>query len=79
MHALAEQAAELVRVGFDIRKMVASSQAASLHAACRLGQVTHAANNDRVQTLGEDGKILIETSRDSKPRSYKRKVGLLPS
>ena len=73
--ALAKQGAESVRVAAETRNLVASAQAASLHAACLLGQVTFAANNHKAQQLDEKGNMVTVTLRDSdpKPRSYKRK------
>ena len=72
--ALAKQGAESVRVNAETRNLVASAQAASLHAACLLGQVTFAANNYKALQLDEKGNMVTVTLRDSdpKPRSYKR-------
>ena len=63
--ALAKRGAESVRVGAETRSLVASAQAASLHAACLLGQVTFAANNHKAQQLDEKGNMVTVTLRDS--------------
>ena len=42
------------------------------HAACRLGQITFAANNHKVQRMGEDGKLHTVTLRDSQDAPKKK-------
>eukprot|EP00973_Karenia_brevis_P030686 4231383-Karenia_brevis.AAC.1 len=75
--ALAKQGAEMIRVDAETRELVDSAQAASLHAACLLGQVTFLANNHKAQELDEEGNSVTVTLRDSdsKPRNLKRKLG----
>jgi hypothetical protein len=63
--ALAKQAAERVRATKEARDLIKSGREAVRHAACNLGQITFAANNHRVERLGEDGKMHTETLRDS--------------
>ncbi len=46
--ALAKQAASAVRASKATVRLAASARVAALHAACVLGQVTHAANNHKV-------------------------------
>ena len=45
--------------------MLTSAEAAAAHAACCLGIVTHAANNHKVEALGEGGKVITKLLRDS--------------
>jgi hypothetical protein len=63
--ALAKQAAEQVRATKEARELICSGREAVRHAACKLGQITFAANNHTVERLGEDGKMHTETRRDS--------------
>ncbi len=51
----------------------ASARVAALHAACVLGQVTHAANNPKVAQTGEGGKEVVVTLRDAEPAPKRAK------
>ena len=70
--ALAKQAAEQVRATKEARDLIKSGREAVRHAACNLGQITFAANNHRVERLGEDGKMHTETLRDSQDAPKKK-------
>ena len=48
--------------------LVHSAKAAAKHALARLGQVTHEANNHKVQEQDEQGKMVTHTLRDSTSR-----------
>jgi hypothetical protein len=68
---LAKLAAEELQAHKDTLRLLASSEAASAHAACLLGLVTHAANNHREVTQRGDGSMVSRKLRDSsdKPKS----------
>ena len=70
--ALAKQAAEQVRAQKATRNLLQSARAACQHAACTLGRVTFAANNHRVEELGEDGQMHTATKRDSQDAPARR-------
>ena len=60
-----------VRVGAETRNVVVSAQAASLHSACLLGQVSFAANNHKAHHLDENMVVVTLRHSDPKPRSHK--------
>ena len=70
--ALAKQAAEQVRATKEARNLVDSCREAVRHAACCLGQVTFAANNHKVERVGEDGKMHSAILRDSQEAPAKK-------
>jgi hypothetical protein len=70
--ALAKQAAEQVRATKEARGLVQSGREAVRHAACRLGQITFAANNHKVERRGDDGKLQTMTLRDSQDAPKKK-------
>jgi len=62
---LAKAAAEHLSSSRGVLNMLTSAEAAAAHAACCLGIVTHAANNHKVEALGEGGKVITKLLRDS--------------
>jgi hypothetical protein len=62
---LAKAAAEHLSSGRSVLNLLASAEAAAAHAACCLGIVTHAANNHKVDAIGEGGKVITKVVRDS--------------
>jgi hypothetical protein len=70
--ALAKQGAEQVRATKEARNLIKSGREAVRHAACNLGQITFAANNHKVERLGEDGKMHTATLRDSQDAHKKK-------
>ena len=58
--------------------MLTSSEAASAHAACLLGIVTHAANNHVKITLREDGSTAECRVRDSSDKPKRARSAPLP-
>ena len=77
---LAKLAAENLQAPKATLRLLASSEAASAHAACLLGLVTHAANNHREVTQNEDGSTTTRKLRDSsdKPKSKRALSAPLP-
>jgi hypothetical protein len=71
--ALAKQGAEIVRASREIRNLVESGKAASLHAACNLGRVTFAANNHKVEKLDDKGQAVTVVSRDAEPAPRRKR------
>ena len=65
MDLLAKAAAEHLSSGRSVLNLLASAEAAAAHAACCLGIVTHAANNHKVDAIGEGGKVITKVVRDS--------------
>ena len=55
--------------------MVSSSRAAAKHALTLLGQVTSAANNHKVNVVGEDGVTRVKTIRDSQDPGARKPAG----
>ena len=65
--SLAKQAAAAIAVSRRTARFLASARLAVVHAACGLGQVTHAANNHTVQHVDPDGTTRTTTIRDAEP------------
>ena len=65
--ALAKQAAAAARTTKEATQLVDAARAAAVHAACCLGQVTHAANNHKVATVDASGGEVMVTVRDAEP------------
>jgi hypothetical protein len=71
---LAKQAAGQVRATKEARNLVQSCREAVRHAACCLGQVTFAANNHKVERVGDDGELHTVTLRDSQDVPKKKHI-----
>jgi len=78
--ALAKNAAKEVQAPRQLLALMASADAATLHAAALLGCVTYAANNHKVSEVGPDGSMIIRAMRDAeaRPASKKRKAAVAP-
>ena len=71
--ALAKRAAMEVQEPRHALELVASGDAAALHAAALLGCVTHAANNHVVSVVEPDGSTIVRTMRDAVPKPANKK------
>ena len=72
---LAKLSASEAHAPMPVIALLESATEATLHAACLLGMVTHAANNHEVTTFDDGGKEVTRTLRDAvqAERTYKRK------
>ena len=66
---LAKLAASERRAPEAVLKLLASGDAAVIHAASLLGQVTHASNNHRISVMGPDGDLVSRVCRDAEQRA----------
>ena len=71
--ALAKQAAAHRQAPRAITRLLASARLAVRHAASLLGQVTHAANNCRIEVAQPDGSFEHRTCRDAQQHTGQRR------
>jgi hypothetical protein len=76
--ALAKQAAAGMQPPRAVSRLLTSAMHAARHAAKLLGRVTFAANNHKVQIVGEDGHSISRTVRDSVDAPRKTRVAPRP-
>ena len=71
--AVAKQAADSMRAPMAITRLLNSGSAAVKHAATLLGQVTHAANNCKMEVVQPDGSRVLKVCRDSQQHTHQQR------